>query len=75
MKKFISVLLAAAMMISASAVGVYAEGNPPNGEIMPLYDASSKAMSAAVVNGNRVECVIYIVVVGSVTSMCRTDIR
>ena len=67
MKKFISVLLAAAMMISASAVGVYAEGNPPNGEIMPLYDASSKAMSAAVVNGNSVECVSNIVVVGSET--------
>lgn len=67
MKKFISVLLAAAMMISASAVGVYAEGNEPNGEIMPLYDCNSKATSAASVNGNSVRCVSNIVVIGSET--------
>ncbi len=63
MKKFISVLMAAAMMASTLPAGVYAQGNEPNSEIMPLYQCFSKAMSAAKVNGNSVECKSSITVV------------
>ncbi len=50
------------MMASTLPAGVYAQGNNPNSGIMPLYDCSSKASSAAVANGNKVECKSAVIV-------------
>lgn len=65
MKKFVSVLLAAAMMTSVLTVGVHAKEYEPNSGIMPLSDLGTKAASAVVVNGSRVECTSNIYVVGN----------
>lgn len=51
------------MMASTLPTGVYAQGNEPNGEIMPLYDCNSKVTTAASANGNKVECMSVIAVV------------
>ena len=51
------------MMASTLPTGVYAQGNEPNSEIMPLYDCNSKVTTAASANGNKVECMSVIAVV------------
>lgn len=50
------------MMASTLPAGVYAQENNPNSGIMPLYDCSSKASSAASVSGNTVKCMSAVIV-------------
>ncbi|MCM1055268.1 MAG: hypothetical protein NC394_07075 [Bacteroides sp.] len=57
MKKLISLLLSAALMISTFAVGAYAAVQEPTGdEIMPMYVATSSIKSSLTINNKNVEC-------------------
>lgn len=55
------------MMASTLPAGVYAQGNEPNSGIMPLYESSSKAVSAIKSTGKNVECISNIVVYSTET--------
>lgn len=65
MKKIISVLLSAAMAVSALSVGAYARSYNPDEEIMPMYESMTSVSASITANSKTVTCKSTVIPISS----------